>query len=75
MGVTLMHNSFARTASKFLRRGRELHPRITVLQTVALLLGYHAKNFKTAADPLFSKILKIRNSPIGCLAVISSLSH
>ena len=64
MGVAPMHNSFVPIASKFLRRGRELHPRITVLQTVALLLGYHAKNFEAIADPRFCFRLR-RNNKIG----------
>lgn len=53
MGFAPTHNSFVPIDSKFLRRGRELHPRIVVLQTTALLLGYHAKNFESIADSRF----------------------
>gem|GEM_PF-3993341 len=50
--IELPHRDFAARSPELLvciligffslRRGRELHPRIEVLQTSALLLGYHA---------------------------------
>ncbi len=44
--IALARKGFVPISSKILRPGRELHSRVKVLQTFALLLGYQAINLK-----------------------------